>query len=83
MLIHEVSERTGLSQAPLRGHLGDRASKAPTREVEGEPVPVNEFDVSRDRTVLGWDPRPSADTIIDTVASLQRFGLVQGLSLPR
>ena len=63
----------------LRERLGERAAKAPTREVDGDPVPVNEFDVSRARAVLGWDPRPSADTIVDTVASLERFGLIQGL----
>lgn len=60
----------------LRDHLGERAEKAPTREVEGEPVPVNQFDVSRARAVLGWDPRPSADTIVDTVESLDRYGLI-------
>ena len=63
----------------LRELLGEGAAKAPTREVDGDPVPVNEFDVSRARAVLGWDPRPSADTIADTVTSLSRFGLIQGL----
>jgi nucleoside-diphosphate-sugar epimerase len=60
----------------LRERLGDLAAEAPTREVDGDPVPVNEFDVSRARAVLGWDPRPSADTVVDTVTSLQRFDLI-------
>jgi nucleoside-diphosphate-sugar epimerase len=60
----------------LRERFGERAAQAPTREVEGDPVPVNEFDVSRARAVLGWDPRPSADTVADTVTSLERFGLL-------
>ena len=60
----------------LRERLGERASKAPTHEVAGDPVPVNEFDVSKARAVLGWDPRPAGDTIVDTVESLVRFGLL-------
>ncbi|MBZ5737685.1 NAD-dependent epimerase/dehydratase family protein [Nocardioides mangrovi] len=60
----------------LRERFGELAAQAPTREVDGDPVPVNEFDVSRARAVLGWDPRPSADTIADTVTSLQRVGLL-------
>ena len=62
--------------ATLRERFGELAAKAPTREVDGDPVPVNEFDVSRARAVLGWDPRTSGDTIADTVTSLVRFGLV-------
>jgi nucleoside-diphosphate-sugar epimerase len=60
----------------LRDRLGDRAALAPTREVDGDPVPVNEFDVSKARTVLGWEPRPAADTVVDMVDSLTRFGLL-------
>lgn len=63
----------------LRQRLGEAAAKAPTREVDGDPVPVNEFDVSNARGVLGWNPRPATETIVDTVSSLERFGLVQGL----
>ena len=63
----------------LRDLLGEGAAKAPTREVDGDPVPVNEFDVSGARAVLGWSPRPATETIADTVSSLERFGLLQGL----
>jgi nucleoside-diphosphate-sugar epimerase len=60
----------------LRDRLGERASKCPTREVDGDPVPVHEFDVSRARALLDWDPRPAADTIVDTADSLNHFGLL-------
>ena len=60
----------------LRERWGELAALAPTREVDGDPVPVNEFDVSRARALLGWDPRPSGDTISDTVTSLRHFGLI-------
>ena len=83
-----ITEITGVAISPLLGvssvgawrywktPLGERAALAPTREVDGDPVPVNEFDVSKARAVLGWDPRPAADTIVDTVTSLDRFGLL-------
>jgi nucleoside-diphosphate-sugar epimerase len=60
----------------LRERLGTPASKCPTQEVDGDPVPVNEFDISSARTLLGWEPRPAADTIVDTAKALLDFGLL-------
>ncbi len=62
----------------LRDRLGERAAKCPTQEVAGDPAPANQFDVSRARDLLGWDPRPAADTIVDTADSLEGFGLLTG-----
>jgi nucleoside-diphosphate-sugar epimerase len=62
----------------LRDQLGERAAKYPTREVPGEPPPVNTFDISRARDLLGWDSRQAADTIVDTADSLEGFGLLAG-----
>lgn len=65
----------GLS-AVLREHLGDGAAQAPTEEVDGPTVPVNEFDVARARDLLGWTPRPAEQTIRDSADSLVRWGLL-------
>ena len=39
-------------------------------------MPVHEFDVRRARELLGWSPRPVAETVLDMVASLDHFGLL-------
>jgi nucleoside-diphosphate-sugar epimerase len=77
----------------LRSRLGDRAAKAPTREL---PLPVarllsrfnpqmravrpqlgQDFDATSAKAerLLGWKPRPVADTIADTAESLLAHGL--------
>lgn len=60
----------------LRDRLGERAAKCPTREVDGDPVPINEFDVTRARELLGWDPRSAADSVVDTAVKLEELGLL-------
>jgi dihydroflavonol-4-reductase len=60
----------------LRRNFGDRAAKCPTQEVAGDPVPTNEFDVSRAVNLLGWQPRPAENTIVEMTQSLERVGLL-------
>lgn len=38
-------------------------------------VPV--IDNTKARSVLGWEPRDAAQTVVDTAESLFRFGLVR------
>ena len=65
----------------LRERLGERAAMAPTREVDGDPVPVNEFDVSRlAPSSAGTRGRGRHDRRHG--GSLDRFGLIQGLRVP-
>ncbi|WP_327402132.1 NAD-dependent epimerase/dehydratase family protein [Streptomyces sp. NBC_01288] len=80
----------------LRGRLGDRAPKAPTRELPlvlarflGRFTPQlralrpqlgQDFDATgaKAQRLLGWTPRPVADTIADTAESLLAHGLATG-----
>lgn len=54
----------------LRARLGDAASAVPTREAEGPDPVLPDMDTTRARAMLGFDPRPVADTIEDTARSL-------------
>lgn len=62
--------------AVLREHLGAVAAAAPTAEVPGPEPAVPVIHNDRARTVLGWRPRPSVQTIVDTARSLLDLGLV-------
>jgi dihydroflavonol-4-reductase len=47
------------------------------RQVTGELGKTRVMDASHARDVLGWVPRPAADTIIDTARSLIDLGIVK------
>lgn len=78
----------------LRGHLGEAASRVPTREIPNWLVRLSarrnpaarailwqlgtttRVSNAKARRVLGWSPRPIADSIVETGTSLIRHGLV-------
>lgn len=74
----------------LAEHLGERASRVPTRELTAEEVRQNpeqreaagrlgEYPVlntRKARTMLDWKPRDPETTIVDTAESLYRLGLI-------
>ncbi|GAB2473979.1 Rossmann-fold NAD(P)-binding domain-containing protein [Jatrophihabitans fulvus] len=62
--------------AVLREHLGDVASRVPVEEAPGEDRPAPVIHNDRARTELGWQPRPSVETIVDTGRSLLELGLL-------
>ncbi|WP_406123493.1 NAD-dependent epimerase/dehydratase family protein [Streptomyces sp. NBC_00989] len=80
----------------LRRRLGERAAKAPTRELPLalarflgrfnpqlralRPQLGQDFDATgaKAQRLLGWTPRPVADTIADTAESLLAHGLATG-----
>ncbi|WP_405056366.1 NAD-dependent epimerase/dehydratase family protein [Kribbella sp. NBC_01505] len=59
--------------ALLRTRLG--ATQAPTEESPGTEPPRPIIHNTRARTDLGWQPRPSEQTILDTALSLRRLAL--------
>lgn len=54
----------------LRDRLGAAAAAVPTQEADGADPVLPEIDTTRARGVLGFDPRPVADTIEDTARTL-------------
>lgn len=58
----------------LRERLGDAAAAAPTEEEPGPEAAVAVMSTARARRVLGFDPRPVEETIVDTARSLLDLG---------
>lgn len=61
----------------LRDHLGDVAAHVPTEEEPGDDRPAPVIHNDRARNQLGWRPRASTDTIVDSGRSLIDLGLLQ------
>jgi nucleoside-diphosphate-sugar epimerase len=59
----------GIAQV-LRDRLGEAAAGVPTREAAGPRAVLPLMDTTAAREVLGFDPRPVADTLEDTARSL-------------
>ena len=64
--------------AVLREHLGEIAARVPTEEAPGEDRPAPVIHNDRARTELGWRPRPSVETIVDSARSLIDLGVIDG-----
>jgi nucleoside-diphosphate-sugar epimerase len=61
----------------LRGRLGPLATRVPTQEAPGDDPPRPIIRNDRAREELGWPPRPSEATIVQTAESLRDLGLLQ------
>ena len=60
----------------LRERLGDFAERVPTEEAPGEELPPLVIHNERAKQELGFSPRPSIDTIVETAYSLRDLGLL-------
>jgi dihydroflavonol-4-reductase len=61
----------------LRRRLGPLAAKVPTAEAPGADLPRPVIHNDRARDELGWRPRPTETTIVDTAESLYDLGLLE------
>ena len=76
----------------LREHLGDAAAKVPTTELPDEVIRANapasdpmarevgrfrHLSAGKARSVLGWNPRSTEETILATAESLLRLSRVR------
>jgi nucleoside-diphosphate-sugar epimerase len=61
----------------LRERLGPLAERVPTEEAPGPEPPRLIIHNDRARDELGWRPRPSATTIVETAESLRDLGLLE------
>jgi len=60
----------------LRRRLGPLAATVPTEEAPGEDLPRPIIHNDRARDELGWRPRPTETTIVETAESLRDLGLL-------
>jgi nucleoside-diphosphate-sugar epimerase len=60
----------------LRRRLGPLAAKVPTEEAPGDHLPRPVIHNDRARNELGWRPRPTETTIVETAESLRDLGLL-------
>jgi nucleoside-diphosphate-sugar epimerase len=60
----------------LRRRLGPLAARVPTEEAPGDDLPRPVIHNDRARDELGWRPRPTETTIVETAESLRDLGLV-------
>ena len=66
----------GLAQI-LRDHLGPAGDHVTTEEAPGEdPLPLTIHN-DRAKLELGWRPRPTETTIVETAESLRELGLLE------
>ena len=62
----------------LRRRLGPLAARVPTEEAPGDDLPRPIIHNDRARDELGWRPRPTETTIVETAESLRDLGLLDG-----
>ena len=60
----------------LRDRLGPLAKRVPTEEAPGDELPNLVIHNDRAKRVLGWQPRPTETTIVETAESLRDLGLL-------
>jgi nucleoside-diphosphate-sugar epimerase len=60
----------------LRRRLGPLAVNVPTEEAPGDDLPRPVIHNDRARDELGWRPRPTETTIVETAESLRDLGLL-------
>jgi nucleoside-diphosphate-sugar epimerase len=60
----------------LRRRLGPLAANVPTEEAPGDDLPRPVIHNDRARDELGWRPRPTETTIVETAESLRDLGLL-------
>jgi nucleoside-diphosphate-sugar epimerase len=60
----------------LRDRLGPLAKRVPTEEEPGDELPNLVIHNDRAKRVLGWQPRPTEATIVETAESLRDLGLL-------
>ena len=60
----------------LRDRLGPLAKRVPTEEEPGDELPNLVIHNDRAKRVLGWQPRPTETTIVETAESLRDLGLL-------
>jgi nucleoside-diphosphate-sugar epimerase len=65
----------------LRDRLGPLAKRVPTEEEPGDELPNLVIHNDRAKRVLGWQPRPTETTIVETAESLRDLGLLAEPSL--
>jgi dihydroflavonol-4-reductase len=61
----------------LREHLGPLAERVPTEEAPGEELPNLIIHNDRARQELGWRPRPTGTTIVESAECLRDLGLLE------
>jgi nucleoside-diphosphate-sugar epimerase len=62
----------------LRRRLGPLAAHVPTEEAPGDDLPRPIIHNDRARNELGWRPRPTETTIVETAESLRDLGFLSG-----
>jgi nucleoside-diphosphate-sugar epimerase len=62
----------------LRRRLGPLAAHVPTEEAPGDDLPRPIIHNDRARNELGWRPRPTETTIVETAESLRDLGFLKG-----
>jgi dihydroflavonol-4-reductase len=60
----------------LRRRLGPVAARVPTEEAPGDDLPRPVIHNDRARDELGWRPRPTETTVVETAESLRDLGLL-------
>lgn len=60
----------------LRDRLGPLAERVPTEEQPGAELPNLVIHNDRAKKLLGWQPRPTETTIVETAESLHALGLL-------
>lgn len=60
----------------LRRRLGASAARVPTQEAPGDDLPRPVIHNDRARRELGWRPRPTSTTIVESAESLHDLGLL-------
>ena len=60
----------------LRERFGELAAQVPADEAPGDELPPLVIHNERAKTELGFRPRPWETTVVETVESMQRLGLL-------
>jgi nucleoside-diphosphate-sugar epimerase len=61
----------------LRDNLGELAARAPTEEAPGDEPPNLVIHNEKAKRILGFAPRPTTTTIIETAENLRDLGLLE------
>lgn len=60
----------------LRAHLGELAARVPTEEAPGDELPPLIIHNERAKAELGFTPRPTETTIVETAESMRDLGML-------
>ena len=73
-----IAHSNAWTAAAARRRLGPLATRVPTEEAPGDDLPRPVIHNDRARDELGWRPRPTETTIVETAESLRDLGLLDG-----